>query len=457
MTKFLPLGGAGEIGANSYYLNISGTGIIIDCGMHPQKIGIESLPNLDLIKDLPVDYVLISHAHQDHLGALPYLVQKHPYIKIITTPQTRALAELTLHNSVTILKEQISDEDKFKVYSHEEIDLLIKTIEYKAYNEIFYLNGYSHKSSLPISVSFFDAGHILGSASIMIEHDGEKIFYTGDINLSNQEILAGAVLPNIRNDILILETTYGDSDSSKIINWKEESLRLASSINKIMSAGGSVLIPVFSLGKMQEILAAIWNLMKTGKIIQTDIYTGGIANKISRVYDYNRFVVNRTAPEFEINSIPQKDLYEVDQPEKFFKNPCIVLAPSGMMIEGTASYSLGRRWLKQTNSAIFTVGYMEENTPGYIFSNSKKGDKIKLNAISAEEEVKCTIEKFRFPSHSKREELLKIVEKLNPEKVILVHGNSNSIDWIGAAILKKFSGTKVFVAEIGKEIVFNHF
>ena len=104
MIKFLPLGGAGEIGANCYYLNIAGTGIILDCGMHPQKTGLDSLPHFSLIENQPVDFVLISHAHQDHLMSLPFLVKRHPYIKIITTRQTRELAELTLHNSVSIMK-----------------------------------------------------------------------------------------------------------------------------------------------------------------------------------------------------------------------------------------------------------------------------------------------------------------------------------------------------------------
>ena len=369
MIKFLPLGGAGDIGASCFYLNIGGSGIILDCGMHPQKSGLEALPRLDLIKDLPVDFVLVSHAHQDHIGALPYLVQQHPYIKIVSTPQTRALAELTLHNSISILSEQLTEEDKIKIYTHEEIDLLIRTIEYKAYGESFEVGNSFHQSLNPVKAIFYDAGHILGSAGILLEYMGEKIFYTGDINLEDQILIPRADLPPGNVDVLILETTYGATDSSTILSWHEEAARLASSINKIINLGGSVLIPVFSLGKMQEILSTIWHLMLSGKITTVDIYSGGIAEKISRVYDYNRYVVNRVDPEFEIKSIPQKDLYAVDRAEDFFKNPCIVLAPSGMMIEGTASFKLARHWLKQSKSAIFTVGYMEENTPGYVFAN----------------------------------------------------------------------------------------
>ena len=450
MIDFLPLGGAQEIGANSYYLNLNETGIIIDCGMHPQKTGLESLPEFDLLNNLPLDFVFISHAHQDHLSALPFLIKRFPYLKIITTPQTRALAELTLHNSVSILKEQIKDEN-FEIFNHDEVDLLIKMIDYKSYNEKFEINGYRNNEK--IKIEFFDAGHILGSCGILIEGN-KSIFYTGDINLTNQPLIKGADLPNNKIDILILESTYGATESSALLPWKSEAERFASEINKIFNEGGSILIPVFSLGKTQEILKTLWDLILKGKIANTDIYTGGIGIKINKVYDYNRYVVNMNDPEFQLSSIPQKNLFEVEDPNDFFKSPCIVLASSGMMIKGTASYNLAKRWIKQKSSAIFTVGYMEESTPGYKFASAAKGEKIKLSESEQEEEIKCTIKKFRFTAHSRREDLLEIIARLKPKNVILVHGDENAIDWVGSNILKEFRGIKVYKAEPGKLIVF---
>jgi len=114
---------------------------------------------------------------------------------------------------------------------------------------------------------------------------------------------------------------------------------------------------------------------------------------------------------------------------------------------------LARRWIKQNNSAIFTVGYMEESTPGYKFANSVKGEKIKFSEYEKEEEIKCIIKKFRFTAHSKREELLEIVKRLKPENVILVHGDTDAIDWVGSSIIKEFKGIKVYRGEVGNEII----
>jgi len=453
MVTFLSLGGAEEIGANSHYLNVNGTGIILDCGMHPKKVGFEALPKYELLEDKPLDYVLISHAHHDHLNALPFLIKKFPHLKIITTPQTRAIAELTLHNAIRILKTQIT-EDSFSIYSHEEVDLLIKSIAYHSYNEKFSIPGFNSDSNSKVTAEFFDAGHILGSAGIMIRANDAKIFYTGDINLTSQTVLKGATLPSEKVDSIVLESTYGATDSASLNDWENEIELFVSSLNSVLNNGGSVLLPVFSIGKLQEMLATVYLQILKGKLTNADLYTAGIGKKINRIYDYNRFAINRNETDLILHDIDQRDVYDVKNTEELFKYPSIVFASSGMMVKSTLSFILAKRWLKQKNSAIFTVGYMDDESPGYVVANASRTDKIKLTDSEKEIEVKCNIKNFNFSAHSKREELLKIVTSLNPDNVILVHGDKDAIDWMGASILKMRKGTRVYSAQVGKELSF---
>lgn len=452
MITFLPLGGANEIGASCYYVNIEGTGIILDCGTHPRKVGIDSLPMFDLLKDKNVDVALISHAHQDHIDALPYLVQKHPYLRIITTPQTRAIAEITLHNSVNILQEQLKDQTTIRAYTHEEIDLLIQSIEWRAYNEQFPIEGYRHSSTESIVASFHDAGHILGSSGILVEHAGRSLFYSGDINIEQQALFPGAVLPRKKIDVLILESTQGATDTTQFPSRTEEQKRMAKAANAVLERGGSILFPVFALGKLQEMLTILWKQMEKGSLAKVNIFTGGVGRKINQVYDKNRYVVPYNNTELILEDIPQKDIYEMEQLDDVARSNSIVLAASGMMIENTLSFKLAKQWLLHTKNAIFTVGYMDPETPGYRIINAKKGDLIQLTNSMEPQTARCDIERFRFSSHSTREGLLSIVEKLKPDTVILVHGDHNAINWMGYSILQRFPKVKVHSAEIGKQI-----
>ncbi|MEG8946321.1 MBL fold metallo-hydrolase [Rosettibacter firmus] len=452
MIKFIPLGGADEVGASCFYININGTGILLDCGIHPRKKGIEALPEFNLLKELPLDFVLISHAHQDHIGSLPFLIQQYPHVIIYTTTQTKEIASVTLHNAANILQESYV-ENSFKIYTHEEIDLLVRSIISIDYNETISVKGLRQNTSEPINITFIDAGHILGSASILIEYDNQRLLYTGDINLSEQTLMIGAEQENLKNiNTLILESTYGSTDSKTLGTWESETKKFVKSLNMILHNGGSVLVPVFALGKTQEMLALIFNMMKNKKLIETNLYTGGIGREISRIYDNNRYIVRRKNPELDLKEIPQLNLSEIEDYNEFRKNPGIVLASSGMMLEGTTSYKLLDFWLNQKDFAIFGVGYMDPETPGYKVLNSHKGDYINLNEYSSPKFVNFEIEKFHFPSHSKREDLLKIVELTSAQNVILVHGDINSKDWLGYNILKKFKDINLYSAENRKEI-----
>lgn len=454
MVKFLPLGGADDIGASCYFLEIDGTGILLDCGIHPRKKGKDSLPDFSLLDNLNLDFVLISHAHQDHIGSLPFLVQKFPHVIITSTIQTKEIAEITLHNAANILKEQFEGDEHITPYSHEEIDLIVRSIRTAQYNEVLEVKGLRHYSNEPIKISFHDAGHILGSAGVLISYKDEKIFYTGDIKFSSQQIMEGAVLPETSIDTLITETTYGATDSEHLSTWDNEAKRFANSANKILNKGGAILIPVFALGKTQEILALMKNMQTKRLLTEMDIYTGGVGKEISRLYDKNKYVVNRHFKEMELLDIPQIDLYSVEDYRIFLKKPGVVLASSGMMIENTASYRLAKFWLNQKNFGIFIVGYVDVDSPGFQLLNKKQGESVQLTETSEPTIVQCQIERFYFASHSQREELLYMVDKLKPKRVILLHGDFESKSWLGNKILSKYKHIKMHSSEVGNWITF---
>jgi Cft2 family RNA processing exonuclease len=447
--SFIALGGAEEIGASCFYLNIDGTGILLDCGIHPQKKGIDALPKFELLENLDLDYVIISHAHQDHIGALPYLVKKFPYVKIICTPQTIEVARLTLHNSVRILTQNESNDDLPK-YTHYEVDLLLQSVIDVKYSDTFQLSGFRHNSANPILLKLYDAGHIIGSASILLEYESERIFYTGDIKVSKQFLMNGAKLPEQRVTTLITETTYGNTSNSNLDKLSNEVKRFIASVNKIISNGGSVLIPVFALGKMQELLWMVHSSMAKGKLTEVPIYIGGLGQKIARVYDNNRFKVNYTSTKNELLKIPTQNYFDITDFHKLAKNPCIILASSGMMLEKTVSNNFAKFWLTQESFGICVVGYIDPDTPGYSISKSNKGDTISFN--SSEVVIKCEVDRFFFPTHSKREEILKIIERLNPQKIILIHGEEEAKDWIGNNCLKVFDDKRVYSARTLKQI-----
>jgi Cft2 family RNA processing exonuclease len=125
------------------------------------------------------------------------------------------------------------------------------------------------------------------------------------------------------------------------------------------------------------------------------------------------------------------------------------------MIESTNSFMLAKRWLHKRDSAIFTVGYMDPSTPGSIISKAKRGDKIQITEKEKKIEVKCEIKNFRFSAHSKREELVSLVKQLNPDKIVLIHGDKEAINWMGASVLRQFPGKKVFAAANYKPILFD--
>lgn len=448
--QFLALGGAREIGANSFYYKFGSHGVLIDAGLHPEKTGWDAFPKTELLAPDSVGTFIITHAHADHIGGVPYVLQSQPQARVIATAETIQICEIMLANSAGLLPRQHPKEviDKLTNYTEEKLPEVIGAIEPFRFGATRTIgtNGES------LRASFFMSGHILGAAGILFEYGGKRVYHTGDIAMHDQYLIGKADLPHAPVDILVTESTNGLWDAYLTHSRDQELTRLLEVISQTITEGGSVLIPCFALGKMQEALVMLWDAMCVGRIPSVNIYTGGLGRRISEIYDKNQYSGSRIRTDKLTADIPQQELPRRDGlfGGKFFKEPSIVLASSGMMQEGTASYLLAQRWLRHQHFAICFIGYTDPRTPGFAVANAQRGKRLRFGSMKREVPVRCRIERFRFSAHARRDGLLEIVEKLQPKYVVMTHGDTQAMNSLGESVLEHFPGTKVSAPEIGK-------
>ena len=442
---FKVLGGGNEIGANSYLLNIDGTNIILDCGQHPRETGARIFPDYEKIKNENIEHLIITHSHTDHIGSLPFFLKYFPASKIYSTKATLSLAEIMLSNTTRILRQEFElefDKSLISNYKEETLDIIPMIMKQNSYNEKVFLNEKTN-------FEFLDAGHILGSASVLINTGNKKIFYTGDINLRNQALLPKAELPKHKVDILITESTNCGTENYP--DYKEEEKRLAAFINRVINKGGSVLIPAFALGKSQELLMRVHTMMKKNIIPHVPLYYSKMSKSINNVYDDYNYTVNRIDEGFRLSSINFEILRrEHYNKGAFYKEPSIIIATSGMMMTRTASYIIGKQFLPRANFGIAMCGYCDPATPGYLIKNAKPYDTLYLNSYEHGIDVRCEIGNFRFSAHSRKEELEKMIEQLDPDTIIITHGDENAINALGSEVVRKYPGKRVIAPARGK-------
>ena len=204
--------GAG-IGSNCYRLELGEESVILDCGMHPEHVGHDATPLLEQIESSSIRTSILTHAHQDHLGCLPLLQASQPGMPVLMTQGTARIADIMLHNSVNVMTRQ-QEELKltdYPLFSHRAIELAVRNWRHCPLERPLTLHGERAPAggSAPF-VTFYDAGHILGSTGVMIQSEGRKFFYTGDVNFEHSTIQKAALFPLEPVDALIVETTRGE-------------------------------------------------------------------------------------------------------------------------------------------------------------------------------------------------------------------------------------------------------
>ena len=457
--KFINLTRRTEIGANSYYLEIGRHQLVLDCGMHPKNTGEDALPYLKAIVDRKIEAILISHAHQDHIGTLPVAMRRFPGVRVFMTEATAEIGNVLLHNSVNVMTRQREEigEMSYPLFTHRETDRASERWRWCPLRQRISIAGERapQRERDALTFEFFEAGHVLGSAGILLRTERQTVFYTGDVNFDDQTIMPAAVFPEENIDVLIMECTRGDH--AKPVGWTRagEERRLAEALGHAFERGAGVLIPVFALGKTQEILAMLYKFRREARKLlgEFPIYIGGLSSKMTDIYDRRAHTTRRELPRLQLmrEAAPfiLNDETVRDAP---LRGRRVYVLSSGMMIPKTLSNVFARRLVENPQHSIFFVGYANPESPAGLLRDAGTGGEVALDPDKPPQRIRCNIEQFQFSAHATRESLIEYAKKISPRKIVLVHGDPPAVEWMRAQLDADLPDTDVIVPEPGVEL-----
>jgi len=422
--------------------------ILVDCGMYQGGREMEEENRDDFGFDpATIDFLILTHAHLDHCGRIPLLVKQGFKGKIISTPATRELARLVMLDSARIQEE----EAKYKLkkarrngYETVDIEPLYDTLD--ALNSLDYfsdITGFQKRHRLDdgIDITFFDAGHILGSASVAmdLEENGVKrrILFSGDLGNSGRVVLRDPATPP-DSDMVIMETTYGDRLHKQLEPSIEE---LYSAINRTLARGGNVLIPSFALERAQEILYYLregieQNLLPENMQVFLDSPMAISATQIFRrhpeCYDVEALQVLRAG--YDPFSLPGLH-FTRESAESMAINKitggAVIIAGSGMCTGGRIRHHLKHNLWRSESSVVF-VGYAAHGTLARRIIDGEDFVKIYGDEIAVNADI-YTI--GGVSAHADQKEILAWHRQTgSPEKTFLVHGEEETMQVFGSLL-----------------------
>lgn len=427
------LGAAKQVTGSCYSLSLEEEKIIIDCGMFQGGKDSEKL-NYEPFDFNPRKYqaLLLTHAHLDHCGRIPVLVKSGFRGKIYTTEATKALAQIIMLDSAKIAAEDTKNENarraeenlpaRTPLYSVADVQDTMKLFSTVDYDETV-------KVTKNISAKFYDAGHILGSASIQLtikEKNKTKIVvFSGDLG-QNNSILVKKTEPITKADFVFMESTYGDRLHEPMDKRKTELVRV---IKESYKRGGKLMIPTFAVERTQELLYFIGEFMEEGIIPQMPVYLDSpMAIKSTDVFRkymeyFNSDVQKRMKKTKDVFGFPELRMTKTQEESKdinWVKGPCIVLAGNGMCTAGRIKHHIANNISNEKNTLLF-VGFQVEGTLGYWI---REGQKI-IRLLGKEVNVKARIENIEgFSAHADKPVLLKWLKNFSAKpKVFIIHGD----------------------------------
>jgi len=445
------------IGASGWLVKMDEHRILLDAGMHPKREGRAALPMFNKAGNADVDAIAISHCHHDHVGSLPVALRHFSKAHVLMTELSYFIVERVLHNSVNVMtrqRDELGIRD-YPLYTHDEVDDIAPRFQGFKYNhEIEWAAFHKMRAGLPSpTLEFFDAGHTLGSAGILIRGKKETLFYTGDVCFHDQTILRAARFEDVKADVLIMETTRGNRVVPLDFSRESEIERLVAAIHHALKHKGCVLIPSFALGRTQEMLALLALLMRAGKLKPQPIYIGGLGRVFTEIYDLEAHRTHRRHANLQLHEALELIVLEKEQAEKMkLSGGRIFVITAGMMSENTAAHDLAARMIGDERQSIFFVGYADPDSPGGRLKASKPGGTFVLSPSAGRVTRKCDLQDFDLTAHANRDDLLDWVGQVSPRAVLLSHGNDDSRAWFEEQIRSRHPKVKIIQPQPGKTV-----
>ena len=435
------LGAQEGVTGSCYYIESNDQSFLIDCGQF-QGNKKEQQKNLEPFPFDPktLDFVILTHAHIDHTGRLPKLVQLGFTGRVFLTRGSASLSDILLRDSAKIheVENEKENEKRLKagldqVEPFYTINDAIDTLQY--FNPVPYDQLY--KVNNQISLKFINAGHLLGSGHVYLELEGKSLLFSGDVGSDHSQILK-APEPAPKADYIFIETTYGNRLHTDI---DERFKTLAKIILDTTSAKGTVIIPAFSVGRTQDIIYGL-NQLRMPELKKIPFYVDSpMAINATKVFqtdlegmkpEITEKIMSKKHP-FDMTNLKYIDNATVSYRLDYSKEPKVLISASGMCDAGRILHHL-KTYLEQAKTTVVFVGYQAEES---------LGRKIQMNenVIIYDNEVENiakSVTLHGFSGHADQNELLKWLKNTSPKKLFLIHGEVDSMAVFNQKIKERY-------------------
>jgi metallo-beta-lactamase family protein len=440
-----------------HLLEAAGARILLDAGLFQgHRREVHDL-NLNLAFDpRRIDFVVVSHAHIDHIGRLPLLVNRDYHGPIISTPATRDLCAVMLPDAA-----HIQEKDFELLTRHgkagKESEPLYRLADAIAVQDLIVAIPYRrvHHLRKNLSFEYLDAGHILGSATIdmrITEGGGHRLVFSGDIGRKGLPIIRDPEAPSGPIDTLIVESTYANRVHESVQGAEE---RLGETVRRAAARGGKILIPAFALGRIQEIVYALHQLYRTDRIPGIPIYIDSPlavdATQVFRmhpeIFDRREKLMERAAELLDFPLV--RYIRDVNDSKALnrLQGPAVIIAASGMVESGRILHHIRNHGGDHRNIILF-VGFQAEGTLGRRIEDGVKDVKLYGEPVTIRAEV---VRIDGYSAHADRDELREWVRQLGGpvKRAFVVHGEAEALGAM-ADILREEGVADVVIPRLGE-------